>query len=78
MDDSIIGLFVCIGIAVGICLLIGVILAVPVNLMASHACESKAHKLGLEYDYGMFQGCFVKQGNQWIDYNNYRVILDGK
>lgn len=75
MNESIIGLFVCIGVAILVCAIIGVLLLVPVNLAASHSCAAKAERLGLEYDYGLFKGCFVKQDNQWIDYSNYRVIL---
>lgn len=38
------------------------------------ACESKAKKMGVNYDWGLIQGCMVevKQG-QWVTLNNYRV-----
>ena len=75
MDESICGLFACIGIAVLICLFVGALLLVSVNLAASHSCEAKAERLGLEYDYRLFQGCFVKDNGKWIAYKNYRVLL---
>ena len=75
MDDSIFGLFACIGIAVLVCILVGGLLLGPVYLLSSKSCASKAARLGLEYDYGVFQGCFVRDGDHWVDYNRYRVIL---
>lgn len=36
-------------------------------------CSSKAEKLGLEYSFGLFQGCFVKKNDRWVDYNRYFV-----
>lgn len=80
MDESILDLFACIGITVLICLFVGALLLVSVNLAsvnlaASHFCEAKAERLGLEYDYRLFQGCFVKDNGKWIAYKNYRVLL---
>ena len=78
MDGSIFGLFACIGIAVLICILVGGLLLGPVYVIKSYECEAKAKRLGLEYDFGAFQGCFVKDGDHWVDYNRYRVILHDK
>jgi len=75
MDESIIGLFVCIGVAILLCVFIGALLLIPINLGASHSCAAKAERLGLEYDYSLFQGCFVKDNGKWIDYSNYRVVF---
>ena len=76
MDDSIFGLFAC---TVLVCLLVGVLLFGPVYWASSKSCAAKAERLGLEYDFGVFhQGCFVKDGDTWIDYNRYRVILHDK
>lgn len=78
MDDSILGLFACIGIAVLVCILVGGLLFGPVYWASSKSCAAKAERLGVEYDFGAFQGCFVRDGDIWVDYNRYRVILNGK
>lgn len=78
MDGTLTGLFVCLGAGIAICLLIGVVLVLPLGLVAGKSCAAKAERLGVEYDYGIMQGCFVKQGNTWVDYSNYRVILSGE
>lgn len=78
MDDSILGLFACIGVAMLICILVGGLLFGPVYLISSKSCSAKAERLGLEYDFGAFQGCFVRDGDHWVDYNRYRVILHDK
>ena len=36
-------------------------------------CSSKAEKLGLEYSFGLFQGCFMKKDGKWVDYDRYFV-----
>lgn len=40
-----------------------------------YSCEKKATAQGLEYRYGWWEGCLVKErdGN-YIDYDRYRVI----
>lgn len=78
MDESIFGLFACIGIAILVCLFVGALLFGPIYLISSKSCAAKAERLGLEHDFGAFQGCFVKDGDTWVDYNRYRVILNGK
>lgn len=39
------------------------------------SCEKKATAQGLDYKFGLFEGCLVKEkdGN-FIDYNIYRVV----
>lgn len=39
------------------------------------SCEKKATAQGLEYRYGLWEGCLVKErdGN-YIDYDRYRVV----
>lgn len=35
-------------------------------------CRAKAVKQGLQYDYGMAQGCMVKYNGKWVDYDRLR------
>lgn len=41
--------------------------------VAKLECSSKAEKLGVEYSFGLFQGCFVKKNDRWIDYERFFV-----
>ena len=41
--------------------------------VAKCECSSKAEKLGVEYSFGLFQGCFVKKNDRWVDYDRYFV-----
>ena len=41
----------------------------------SYSCMSKAVKQGLQYSYGIMQGCMVReQGGKWIDYDRLRTM----
>lgn len=44
--------------------------------MNEYGCEKKAVAQGLEYKYGWFEGCLVKQPSEknFIDYDRYRVM----
>lgn len=44
-------------------------------LSKEYSCERKATAQGLEYKYGIWEGCLVKErdGN-YIDYEKYRVV----
>ena len=47
----------------------------PVYLGASYSCSKVAEKMGVEYDYGFFTGCFVKDENgRWYNYNQQRIV----
>lgn len=35
-------------------------------------CRAKAVKQGLQFDYGIAQGCMVKYNGKWIDYDRLR------
>ena len=35
-------------------------------------CRAKAIKQGLQFDYGITQGCMVKHNGKWIDYDRLR------
>ena len=74
--DEFTGLMACLGVGIAVCVVICLLLAGPIYLINSCACSAKADQLGLEHDFGFFKGCFVREKNgQWIDYNNYRVVL---
>ena len=41
----------------------------------SYECMTKAVKQGMEYSYGIVQGCMVREkGGKWIDYDRLRVM----
>ena len=44
--------------------------------MNEYGCEKKAVAQGLEYKYGLFEGCLVKEPSEknFIDYDRYRVM----
>ena len=35
-------------------------------------CRAKADKQGLQFDYGIVQGCMVKYNGKWVDYDRLR------
>lgn len=41
-----------------------------------YGCEKKAVAQGLEYKYGFFEGCLVKEPSEknFVDYDRYRVM----
>lgn len=41
-----------------------------------YGCEKKAVAQGLEYKYGLFEGCLVKEPSEknFIDYDRYRIM----
>ena len=48
---------------------------VPAYLGGSYTCSQVAEKMGVEYDYGFFTGCFVKDENgKWYNYNQQRIV----
>ena len=53
-----------------ICLILGVLLLPVVADRAQ--CKAKAVKQGLQFDYGIAQGCMVKHNGKWIDYDRLR------
>ena len=43
--------------------------------LQEYKCYTKATMQEMEYSYGIFQGCMVKQENgKWIDYNRLRYM----
>ena len=41
--------------------------------VAKSECSSKAEKLGVEWSFGLFEGCFMKKNGVWVDYDRYFV-----
>ena len=51
------------------------VLGGPAHLLGSYTCSQVAEKMGVEYDYGFFTGCFVKDENgKWYNYNQQRIV----
>lgn len=47
----------------------------PSYLVCDYTCSQVAEKMGVEYDYGFFTGCFVKDENgRWYNYNQQRIV----
>ena len=47
----------------------------PAYLLGSYTCSQVAEKMGVEYDYGFFTGCFVKDENgKWYNYDQQRIV----
>lgn len=43
--------------------------------LKDYECSCKAKKQGMEYSWGLIQGCMVReQGGQWIDYDRLRMV----
>ena len=56
-------------------LTIAVILAVSCWIFPEYQCSTKAKAQGLEYDWGLIQGCMVREeGGKWIDYDRWRIL----
>ena len=51
------------------------IIFIPYKLN-EYGCEKKAVAQGLEYKYGFFEGCLVKEPSEknFIDYDRYRIM----
>ena len=47
---------------------------VTAYLAQEHTCAKKATMLDTEYQYGFWQGGWVKQNNTWVDYNTIRNV----
>ena len=50
------------------------VVAVPAHLAADHACAKRAEMLETEYQYGFWQGCWVKDEGKWVEYNTIRNV----
>ena len=47
-----------------------------VYFLKENECDSKASILNTESSYGLFQGCFIKYKEEWIDYDRYITIKE--
>lgn len=62
------------------CVVIGIMFALAIFFLPyklnEYVCEKKAGAQGLEYKYGFFEGCLVKEPSEknFIDYDRYRVM----
>jgi hypothetical protein len=65
------GLFILCVVALG---LFGLWLMVYGSQM--YACESKAEKMSLQSDYGVFTGCMVKSKSGWLPIDGVREVLE--
>ena len=53
------------------------IMACSTFFVPAYSCKQKATKQGLEYDWGILQGCMVKgieTNNKWVDYDRLRIF----
>lgn len=51
-----------------------VCVAVPTHFAADHACAKRAELLETEYQYGFWQGCWVKSEGKWVEYSKIRTV----
>ena len=59
------------GVILIVCLLVGLS-----NFVPFYGCKIKAERQEMEWSYGIFQGCMVKQDNKWIDYDRLRYTKE--
>lgn len=71
-DGTLIGIYFCVVIA--ILTFLGIVL-LPYKFK-EYSCEKKAVAQGLEYKFGWFEGCLVKEPSEknFIDYDRYRIM----
>lgn len=49
--------------------------ALPCRYAAEHQCSKRADMLKTEYQYGFWEGCWVKQSdNTWVEYSTVRNL----
>jgi len=50
------------------------VVAVPAHFAADHACAKRAEMLETEYQYGFWEGCWVKDEGKWVEYGTIRNV----
>jgi len=50
------------------------VVAVPTHLAADHACAKRAEIMQTEYQYGFWEGCWVKDEGKWVEYGTIRNV----
>jgi len=57
--------------------IVATVLAVgSVYFSEKEKCNSKAFILNTESSFGLFQGCFIKYKDEWVDYERYITIYE--
>lgn len=62
------------------CVIVGILSLLAIVFLPyklnEYGCEKKAVAQGLEYKYGFFEGCLVKEPSEknFVDYDRYRVM----
>jgi hypothetical protein len=40
-----------------------------------YSCREKAKKMGIKYEWGLYQGCMVETSpKEWVSIENYKII----
>lgn len=51
------------------------VVGVPAHFAAEHTCAKRAEILETEYQYGFWQGCWVRgKDGAWVEYNTIRNV----
>lgn len=48
------------------------VVAVPAHYAVEHTCAKKAAVMQTDYKYGFWEGCWIKKGDTWVEYNTIR------
>lgn len=64
-------------IVLAIALIVGCVGA-PAYYGAEHVCAKRAEMLETEYNFGFWQGCWVKADGKWIEYSTIRNVGKGE
>lgn len=47
----------------------------PAHMLGSYTCSQVAEKMEVEYDYGFFTGCFIRdESGKWYNYSQQRIV----
>lgn len=66
--------FLLLAIVLTTALVVGVV-AVPSYYVEEHTCATKAAMLETEYQFGFWEGCWIKQpDNTWVEYSKVRNV----
>lgn len=60
-------------IAIATVIAVGVV-AVPAYYAQEHTCTKKARVMQTEYQYGFWEGCWVKDEGKWVEYTTIRNV----
>lgn len=62
-------------ITIVLTIMVTAVVTSSVYLFKKEECNSKAIILNTESSFGLFQGCFIKYKEKWIDYDRYITIM---